>query len=154
VLALALTAFLGASTRNVVIAITIVATPVFGRLVRAQTLSISQRDFVTVARSTGASDGRILFTEIAPNVLPSILAYCLALSALAIVVEGSLSFLGIGVPPPTPTWGSTIASGRRELARASHIVLIPTAIMFISVLALNVLGDKLRIRYESPDARR
>ena len=76
--------------------------------------------------------------------LPSIVAYCLVLSALAIVVEGSLSFLGIGVPPPAPTWGSTIASGRRELARAPHIVLIPTAIMFLTVLALNALGDRLR----------
>jgi peptide/nickel transport system permease protein len=154
VFALALTAFLGASQRNVIIAITVVATPVFGRLARAQTLSYSQRDFVTSARSTGASDLRILFTEVAPNVTPSIVAYGLVLSAVAIVVEGSLSFLGLGVPPPTPTWGGMIAAGRGELDGAAHVVLIPTAVMFVTVLSLNVLGDRLRIHLDAPAGRR
>jgi peptide/nickel transport system permease protein len=148
VFALALTAFLGAGQRNLIIAITVVATPVFGRLVRAQTLTFSEREFVTAARATGARNRRILFTEVAPNVAPSIVAFTLVLSALAIVVEGSLSFLGLGVPPPTATWGSMIAMGRGELKSAAHIVLIPSSAMFLTVLALNVLGDRLRSYFD------
>lgn len=147
VFALALTAFLGAGQRNVVIAVTVVAVPVFGRLVRAQTLSFSEREFVTAARASGASGRRILFTEVAPNVMPSIVAFALVLSALAIVVEGSLSFLGLGVPLPTPTWGSIVAGGQGELDEAPHIFLFPVLMIFVTVLALNTVGDHLRARF-------
>jgi peptide/nickel transport system permease protein len=147
VFALALTAFLGASERNVIIAIAVVSIPVFGRLVRAQTLTIAERDFVVAARVSGASSRRILATEIAPNVAPSICAYAVLLAALAIVVEGSLSFLGLGVPLPTPTWGSIIAAGQGELDSAPHIFLFPVILIFLTVFALNTIGEHLRARF-------
>lgn len=147
VLALAVTAFLGASARNVIVAIGIVATPVFGRLVRAQTLTIAERDYVLAARSSGASRRRILAVEVAPNVLPAVAAYAVLIAAIAIVVEGSLSFLGLGVPLPTPTWGSIVAGGQGELDEAPHIFLFPVLMIFVTVLALNTVGDHLRARF-------
>lgn len=144
IFALALTAFLGTSMRNVIIAITVVSIPVFGRVVRAQTLTIGERDFVLAARASGTRDLRILATEIAPNVAPAVVAFTILLAALAIVVEGSLSFLGLGVPLPTPTWGSIIASGQGELDSAPHIFLFPTLLIFVTVLALNTIGNRLQ----------
>lgn len=147
VLALALTAFLGASARNVVLAITIVSIPVFGRLVRAQTLTISARDYVLAAQASGATRRRILATEIAPNVLPAVAAYAVLLAAIAIVVEGSLSFLGLGVPLPTPTWGSLVAQAQGELDTSAYMFLFPVLMIFVTVFALNTVGDFLRLRY-------
>jgi peptide/nickel transport system permease protein len=146
VLALALTAFLGPSARNVILAISIVSIPVFGRLVRAQTLSISTRDYVLAAQASGATRRRILATEVAPNVLPAVAAYAVLLAAIAIVVEGSLSFLGLGVPLPTPTWGSIIAGGQGEIDTSPHIFLFPVLMIFVTVFALNTVGDHLRAR--------
>jgi peptide/nickel transport system permease protein len=154
VLALALVAFLGASTRNVIIAIAVIAVPVFARLVRAQTLSYSEREFVVASRATGATDRRTLLSEIAPNVLPSILAFALVLAALAIVIEGGLSFLGLGVPLPTPTWGSIISAGQPDLDSAPHISLIAGILMFITVLALNTMGERLRAHFDGQDTAR
>jgi peptide/nickel transport system permease protein len=154
VFALALVAFLGASTRNVIIAIAVVAVPVFARLVRAQTLSYSEREFVVASRATGATDRRTLLTEIAPNVVPSILAFALVLAALAIVIEGGLSFLGLGVPLPTPTWGSIISSGQKDLDTAPHISLIPGLLMFLTILALNTAGERLRVHFDGQDSGR
>jgi peptide/nickel transport system permease protein len=147
VLALALTAFLGASARNVVLAIAIVSIPVFGRLVRASTLTISERDYVLAARASGATRRRILATEIAPNVLPAVGAYAVLLAAIAIVVEGSLSFLGLGVPLPTPTWGSLVAQAQGELDTSAYMFLFPVTMIFITVFALNTVGDFLRLRF-------
>ena len=154
IFALALVAFLGASTRNVIIAIAVIAVPVFARLVRAQTLTYSEREFVIASRATGATDRRTLLTEIAPNVVPSILAFALVLAALAIVIEGGLSFLGLGVPLPTPAWGNIISSGQRELEDAPHISLIPGVLMFLTVLALNTVGERLRVHFDGQDSTR
>jgi len=151
VFALALTAFLGPSTRNVIAAITVIAVPVFARLVRAQTLSYSEREFVLASRAAGATHRRTLLTEIAPNVAPSILAFGLVLAALAILIEGGLSFLGLGVPLPTPTWGSIIASGQGELDTAPHISLITGGLIFLTVLALNTAGERLRAHFDSQE---
>jgi peptide/nickel transport system permease protein len=154
IFALALVAFLGASTRNVIIAIAVIAVPVFARLVRAQTLTYSEREFVVASRATGATDRRTLITEIAPNVVPSILAFALVLAALAIVIEGGLSFLGLGVPLPTPAWGNIISSGQQELDDAPHISLIPAVLMFLTVLALNTAGERLRVHFDGQDSTR
>jgi peptide/nickel transport system permease protein len=148
ILAIALTAFLGASLRNVILAIAILAVPAFARMSRAQALSISERDFVRAARSLGAGRTRILLFEVAPNVAPSVLAYSLIIVAVAIVVEGSLSFLGLGVPPPRPTWGGMISAGKSDLSSAPHISMIPAAVMFVTILSLNVVGEKLRRRFD------
>lgn len=154
VLAMALTAFLGASARNVALVITFVAIPVFGRLAQAQTLSFSRREFVTASRASGATSTRTLFTEIVPNVAPPVVAFALLFAAVAIVIEGGLSFLGLGVPPPKPAWGGIIASGQAKLDQSPHISLIPAAVMFLTVLALNLAGDAIRTHYESGGGRR
>jgi peptide/nickel transport system permease protein len=144
VLLLTLTTFLGQSLRNIVVAIGIVTMPVFLRLARANTLVYAQREFVLAARATGARNGRIIMREILPNVVLPMVAFGLIVVAVAIVAEGALSFLGLSVPPPTSTWGSIIAAGRQELQKAPHIVFIPSIVMFMTVFAFNLAGDRLR----------
>jgi peptide/nickel transport system permease protein len=144
VLLLSLTTFLGQNLRNIVIAIGIVTIPIFIRLARANTLTFAQREFVLAARATGARNRRILLREVLPNVVMPLMAFSLVVVAVAIVAEGSLSFLGLSVPPTTPTWGNIIAAGRQDLKEAPHIVFFPSAVMFITVLAFNLAGDRLR----------
>jgi len=146
VLAIALAAVLGTGTGNVIIAIAILALPAFARISRAETLAHTSREFVTAARSLGARHSRIILREVAPNILPTVIAYAFVIVAVAIVVEGSLSFLGLGVPPVVPTWGGMIAHGRSVLGPYPHISLFPAAAMFLTVLALNTIGDKMRQR--------
>jgi peptide/nickel transport system permease protein len=143
-----LTSMLGAGVRNVIIAISVLAIPAFARVARAQTLAYSERDFVKAARSLGATRRRILFREIAPNVLPTIAAYALVTVSAAIIIESSLSFLGLGVPVEEPTWGGMISAGRSFLKTAPHISLIPGLVMFLTVLSLSALGEKLQRRHD------
>ena len=119
------------------------------RVVRAATLVWAEREFVLAARTVGARDGRILLREILPNVAPPLISYALIIMAGLIVVEGSVAFLGLSVPPPTPTWGDMINKGRNNLDVAAHISLMPAMIMFITVLALNFVGDKLQERFDT-----
>jgi peptide/nickel transport system permease protein len=144
VLLLALTTFMGQTQRNIVVALGIVMTPVFIRLARAHTLQFASREFVLAARATGARSSRIITREILPNVLMPLMSFSLVVVSVAIVAEGSLSFLGLSVPPTTPTWGNIIAGGRPDLEEAPHIVLIPSAVMFLTVLSFNIAGDRLR----------
>lgn len=145
VLLLTLTTFMGATLRNVIIAIGIVMIPSFIRLARANTLAYSQREFVLAARATGARNRRIILREVLPNVILPLMAFSLIIVSIAIVAEGSLSFLGMSVDPRrTPTWGNIIASGRGDLDKAAHVVFFPAAVMFITVLAFNLAGDRLR----------
>lgn len=118
------------------------------RVVRASTLVWSEREFVLAARTMGARNGRIMFREVLPNVAPALVSYSLIIMANLIVVEGAVAFLGLSVRPPTPTWGDMINKGRNDLDTAAHISLIPAAVMFLTVLALNFVGDKLQERYE------
>ncbi|WP_419841378.1 ABC transporter permease [Candidatus Poriferisodalis sp.] len=122
------------------------------RVVRAATLSIAHQDFVLAARTLGARDGRVLFREVLPNVAPSLISYALIIMAGLIVVEGSVAFLGLSVPPPTPTWGDMINKGRTNLDVAAHISLMPAVVMFVTVLALNFVGDKLQQHFEPRQA--
>ena len=119
------------------------------RVVRASTLVWADREFVLAARTVGARDGRILLREVLPNVAPPLISYGLIIMAGLIVVEGSVAFLGLSVPPPTPTWGDMINKGRTNLDVAAHISLIPAIVMFITVLALNFIGDKLQERFDT-----
>jgi peptide/nickel transport system permease protein len=144
VLALAIVAYLGQSVANVTIVLAILTVPAVTRVARAATLVIRERDFVTASRALGASHARILLREILPNVMLPLGAYFLLLVAITIVAEGILSFLGLGVPPPTPSWGSMIAEGRDSLDEAPHIAFIPAGVMFLTVLAFNLIGDTLR----------
>lgn len=144
VLLLTLTTFLGQTLRNIVLAIGIVTIPVFIRLARANTLTFAQREFVLAARATGSRNFRIITREVLPNVMMPLMAFSLVVVAVAIVAEGSLSFLGLSVPPTTPTWGNIIAGGRQNLQDAPHIVFFPSLVMFLTVLAFNLAGDRLR----------
>jgi peptide/nickel transport system permease protein len=144
VLALALTAYLGQTVSNLTLIIGILAIPAFTRVARAATLAIAQREFILAARAMGATELRILVREVLPNVLLPLLAFFLLAVAVTIVVEGALSFLGLGVPPPAPSWGSMIGEGRESLEIAPRIAFLPAGIMFLTVLAFNVVGDGLR----------
>jgi peptide/nickel transport system permease protein len=148
VLMLSLTVFLGQTLENIVIAIGIVTIPVFIRLARANTLAYGQREFVLAARATGARDTRIILREVLPNVAMPLMAFSLVVVAVAIVAEGSLSFLGLSVPPTQPTWGNLIAGGRQDLAESPHIVLFPSLVLFFTVMAFNLAGDRVRMVLE------
>jgi peptide/nickel transport system permease protein len=144
VLALAITAYLGQSVLNITITLGILSIPSLTRVARAATLSFAGRDFVTAARALGAGHGRILLRELLPNIGLPLIAFFLLAVAVIIVVEGALSFLGLGVPPPSPSWGGMIAEGRDSLETAPSIAFLPAAAMFLTVLAFNLVGDRLR----------
>lgn len=144
VLALALGAVLGPGLNNAMLAIGIVFTPRYIRLVRGEVLSAKENQYVEAAKSLGMSDLRILFRHILPNILNPILVQATLGIASGIIVEASLSYLGLGTQPPTPSWGSMLSSGQGYLETAPWIALSSGAAIFISVLALNLLGDGLR----------
>lgn len=147
VLALALIAFLGARLGVIVIVVTVIAIPGFSRIARAATIGVAGREYVTAARAMGMRDHRIILREIVPNVAPTVFAYGLVAVALAIIVEGALNFLGVGLPPPAPSWGSLIAAGRTSLGWAPWIGLSPSAVLFLTVLSFSVAGERLRERF-------
>ena len=144
VFALAVTAYLGQSIANITLVIGVLGIPAFTRVARAVTLSLSEREFVTAARALGATHSRIILRELLPNVALPLVAFFLLGVAVTIVVEGALSFLGLGVPPPAPSWGSMIGEGRESLDIAPWLAFLPALFMFLTVLAFNVVGDTLR----------
>jgi peptide/nickel transport system permease protein len=144
ILALAITAALGPSIGNAMIAIGFVSTPGIARLTRGQTLSVRERDFVAAARVIGVSPVAIMARHIWPNVTAPIIVQSTLLMAGAIVTEASLSFLGVGVQPPTPSWGAMLRTGSQYLEVAPWLALAPGAAIFLTVLAFNFVGDGLR----------
>lgn len=144
ILALAITAALGPGIGNVMIAIGFVATPGIARLTRGQTLTMRERDFVSAARVLGISPLAIMFRHIWPNVTAPIIVQATLLMASAIVTEASLSFLGVGVKPPTPSWGAMLRTGSQYLEVAPWIAIAPGSAIFLTVLAFNFVGDGLR----------
>jgi peptide/nickel transport system permease protein len=144
VLALALTSYLGQTVANLTFVIGILSIPAFARVARAATLSISRREFILAARAIGATELRILVRELLPNAILPLLAFFLLAVAVTIVVEGALSFLGLGVPPPAPSWGGMIGEGRESLEIAPRIAFLPAITMFLTVLSFNIAGDTLR----------
>ena len=144
VLALAITAALGTGIVNAMIAIGIVITPSYARLVRGQVLSIRERDYVVAARLAGAGPIRLMLRHIWPNVTaPIIVQGSLGVSG-AIITEASLSFLGLGVRPPTASWGSMLQIGYQFISTAPWLSIFPGVAIFVAVLGLNLLGDGLR----------
>lgn len=131
-----------------IVTIGIVGVPIVARITRANTLAWSQREFVLAARAQGAKNGRILVREVLPNVLPAMFSISLLGVAVAIVAEGGLSVLGLGVQLPTPSWGNIIAVGAENLERAPHVVFGASAFIFLTVMALNFLGDVVRQRFD------
>jgi peptide/nickel transport system permease protein len=144
-LALAITAALGQSIGNAMLAIGVVFTPAFARLVRAQTLSVREMDYVLAARVMGAAPARILLRHIWPNVTSPVIVQASLYVSFAIITEASLSFLGVGVSPPTPAWGSMLRAGYRYLNTAFWLPFFPGMAIFVTVLGLNLLGDGLRV---------
>jgi peptide/nickel transport system permease protein len=129
---------------NTTLAIGIWAMPTFARMVRASVLAIKQKEFVTASQAVGASDLRIVATHIVPNFVSPVVVYATLFMANAIMMEAALSFLGLGVQPPTPSWGEMISSGRNFLMVAPHVATIPGLAIMLAVLGFNLLGDGLR----------
>lgn len=132
----------------VIVGLGIVSIPILGRITRANTLSWSEREFVTAARAMGARSWRIMFRDVLPNVVPAMLSIALLGVGVAIIAEGGLSVFGVGVQLPTPSWGNIIAEARGQLRTAPHIVLFTSIVLFLTVLALNFLGDVISQRFE------
>jgi peptide/nickel transport system permease protein len=133
----------------------IVAVPTMARLARANTMVFAQREFVLAARAMGASNRRIIFREIMPNVALPVLSYSFIIIATLIVAEGSLSFLGIGLKQPNPTWGNMIAEGQvsNVLRKYPHIALVPGFVMFLTVFSFNRVGEKFRSLWDQREAK-
>jgi len=148
VLLVALVAFTGGGLADITLALAFLAIPVYARLSRAHTLSVAGEEFVLAARAGGAGRLRILWREVVPNVLPTILAYALVAMSVAIVTEGSLSYLGLSVKVPQASWGGLIASGQNFVRETPWGVLLPSGVLCLTVLCLNVIGERLRRRYE------
>lgn len=153
VLLLALATVMERDARNIAIALGILAIPVNVRLARANTLAVAEQGFVTAARAMGASRRRVLFKELLPNVAPPLVSYALVLMALLIVAEASLSFLGLGVQPPDPSWGNMISEGNGgQFEQYPHVVIVPGVVVFLTVFAFNLVGGRARSRWDKVGA--
>lgn len=144
VLAIAFLFYAGNTLPNLILVIAFYTIPQFTRITRANTMLFAQREFVLAARALGASHLRIILFELLPNVLVPVAAYSLLIMSYTIVLEGGLSFLGVGIPPPTPTWGRMISEGLDQLYDNATITFYPSFFMFLTILSLNLVGDKLR----------
>lgn len=153
VLLLAITFYLGPELKNIIAALGFLTIPSFCRVARANTLTFAEREFVQAARMLGQRDVSILFREILPNVIVPLLVYSLLVVSYMIVAEGALSFLGLSVPAPAPSWGGMILEGREVLEQAPHVSLIPALVLFLTVLSFNLMGDALRGLLDSREGR-
>ena len=150
---IAIVSFWGKSMFKITLIIGLFAAPLIFRVVRASTLSYATRDFVLAAKALGASDTRILTREILPNIMPTIVSFGLIAVATIIVLEGSLAFLGLSVPPPTPSWGNMLNEGSTLLTGAKGqtnpwLVIFPASAMFLLLISLNVVADQLRAYFD------
>jgi peptide/nickel transport system permease protein len=142
-LAIALVAVLGPSLNNVVLALATIGWVGYARLVRGQVLKVREMEYVTAARALGAKSPRVIALHVLPNVINPVIVMATLGLAGAILAEASLSFLGLGVQPPTPSWGAMLTSGRRYLGLANHLAIFPGAAIMLAVMGLNFLGDGL-----------
>ncbi|MGH7104652.1 MAG: ABC transporter permease, partial [Acetobacteraceae bacterium] len=143
-LAIAVTAMLGPSLIDVIIALGIVYTPRTARIVRSSVIVLREAEYVQAAIAAGAGDWHLLRRHILPNALAPLIVQLSFLFGYAVLLEATLSFLGVGAVPPTPTWGNIMAEGRQYLTTAPWIIAIPGAALMVTVLGLNMLGDGLR----------
>ncbi|MYI56508.1 MAG: ABC transporter permease [Acidimicrobiia bacterium] len=148
ILALFIVTVLEQNTRNVIIAVTILAARAVARIVRAQTLRFREREFVTAARCMGARTSRLLFREVLPNLIPIVVAFTFLGLGLVIVGEGGLSFIGKSVPSPAITWGGILAVAKGKLADAPHLTIYPAIVMFCTLMSVNYIGDTLMRRFD------
>jgi len=143
-LALAVIAVLGPSLRNIIIVLGITSWVSYARVVRAEVLTLRTREFVAAAQVLGGGGGRIVFRHLLPNVLTPVIVIATLEVARMIILESALSFLGLGIPPPTPTWGGMLADGRAYLSTAWWLATFPGLCIMLTVLGINLLGDWLR----------
>lgn len=136
------------SFTNVIIVVVFLLWPSYARLTRGETLGLKQQDFVALARVAGCSGPTIMFRHIVPNLVPSILVLATLHVGYIIVLEAALSFLGVGIPPPTPSWGVMVADGRGLIERAWWVSILPGIAILVTVLSLNILGDWVRDRLD------
>ena len=151
-LAIAFVAFRGPGIFNLVLALSLGGWVGYARLVRAQVLATRDREYVEAARALGASDWRVIVRHILPNIIQPIIVQAAIGMAGAILAEATMSFLGLGVPPPTASWGSMLNDGRAHLFDAPHVVVFPAAAVMLAVLSFNFIGDALR-DYLDPRSR-
>jgi peptide/nickel transport system permease protein len=152
-LALAIVAFLGPSLRNLISALCVIGWVSYARLIRGQVLKVRELDFVTASRALGAGDGRLILRHILPNAVQPLIVQASLGMAGAVLAEATLSFLGLGVPEPVPSWGKMINESREVWASAPHLFLVPGAMIVMTVLAFNFIGDGLR-DYLDPKLKR
>ncbi len=153
VLLLVITFYLGPGLRNMIFALGLLTIPYFSRVARANTLKVAAQEFVTSARMAGQSGASIMLREIVPNISMPLIVYALLVVAYMIVAEGALSFLGLGVPAPVPSWGGMIAEGKEVLEEAPHISLLPALVLFLTVLSFNIIGDSLKRVLDSKEGQ-
>jgi peptide/nickel transport system permease protein len=144
ILAVALAAVVQPSLSNIILVLGVSGWVTYGRVVRSQVLSVREMEFVEAARALGSGHLRIIIWHILPNVMPSITVIGTLTVSTMILAEASLSFLGMGVPPPTPTWGGMVAEGRNYISTAWWVSILPGVLIFITVLSINLVGDRLR----------
>lgn len=133
---------------NVILAVSLLAIPALARIVRASTLQVADREYVKAAQVLGAPKFKILFREVLPNVMPTLVSFAFLTTGIVLVAESSLSFLGLSVEAPTITWGSIIAEGRISFSETPHMVFMPGIVLFLTVLSLNFVGDELLKRFD------
>lgn len=144
ILGIILVAVLGGSVVNIIIAIAFTAIPAFARIARAPVMTLREREFVQAGRALGFSDLRIMFRHILPNIVPEIIVMASLWMATAVRTEASLAFIGLGIAPPTPTWGGMVREGFENILDSYSVALFPSLAVLILVLALNLIGDGLR----------
>jgi peptide/nickel transport system permease protein len=147
VLALAIAESLGPSKFHTILALSFFSVPAFARISRAATLRLRERTFILAARLSGTGSPRILARHVAPNILPQLVTFGLLGMGVIIILEGALSFFGLGIPPPNPSWGNMIFDGQGILSAEPRLVFVPSAFLFVTVLSFNLLGDALRSRW-------
>jgi peptide/nickel transport system permease protein len=154
ILLIALATVLVPNLRNIALALSLLAIPSVIRIARASTLTFVQREFVLAARAMGASRTRLMIRELLPNVVLPLASYGMVMVSVLIVAEASLSFLGLGIQPPDPSWGNMIAEGQGDtFEKHPHVVLVPGAALFLTVFSLNLLGEKARKRFDPRQAK-
>jgi peptide/nickel transport system permease protein len=147
VLALVIAEALGPSELHTIWALSFFAIPAFGRLARSATLRLREQPFMLAARLSGTGTWRMLLRHVVPNIAPQLTTFALLGAGIVIILEGALSYLGLGIPPPGPSWGNMIALGAQTLTASPELVLIPSLCLFVTVVCLNLLSDGLRARW-------
>jgi peptide/nickel transport system permease protein len=150
---LGLAAVVQRNIENITLALAIITIPTFIRLARANTLALSQREFVVAARALGARRRRIILRDLVPGALLPLTSYAFVVVAVVIVAEASLSFLGLSIPRPTPTLGNMIAAGQDRFQTHPHLVFVPAIALFLLVLSFNRIGEEARRRWDPRDAK-